>query len=208
MKKLALLLDNTGSMSSYSHEVKNFLSQLSALLASKDATFYGRLFETSLNGRVYTQALSLSHAYQAGGGPTGICNSLDEFLDSLGQQHGFQPTDKVLAIVVTDGKDDRYSADTAKGICERVRIMETALRWDWLFVGTDTAAIAYSAKLGIKPGKTLQMTNNHEGFQAALDSLLHIVNGWAEDKISGDEFFSEQDRTAQTVASGQASKVI
>jgi hypothetical protein len=194
-KKLALLLDDSGSMASHKHTLRSFLDRLQLLLDKKDVQLYARTFSGYI-GNEYVSVADLRRSYSANGSDTDICGSLSKFLDSLNTSTGFQPTDKVLSIVFTDGQDGHYDSGTAKNICERIRTMETALRWDWLFMGTDKKAIEYSTKLGIKPGKTLQMSNTAHNFEAALNSLLNIIDGWAEDKVSGDNFFTDADRSA------------
>lgn len=208
MKKIAFLLDNSGSMASNLPALKTFLSSLNTLLAKKNAGFYGRTFTYNLDSNIHQSPAALSANYYASGG-TAIVSSLNKFVESLNQVNGFESTDKVLAICITDGQEESsYNETTAKNICEQVQIQETILRWDWLFVGTDADAVKFSSKVGIKPGKTLQMTENTQGFKAALDSLYNIIDNWADDLIAGDNFFSDEDRKAQTVASTRGSQLI
>lgn len=192
-KKLAFLLDNSGSMVSHKQLIQIFLKRADSLLATKNATYYGRNFSGTLQSGVYDSAAKHASSYRADGGSTAIQESLLQFIDSLNPRNGFQSTDKVLAVLFTDGQasSSHYYEEIIK---EKITIMENNLRWDWLYIGTDPNAIKFSSCLGIKPGKSLRMSDNYTGFEAALDSLLEIIDGWAENKISGDNFFSDSDR--------------
>ena len=201
---ITFVLDSSGSMETIADDTRGgfnaFLDDQRDEAGTATVTLYD--FNTNVD-RVYARypvadAPELDDENYRPGGRTAlhdaITRAVDETAEDVGAVDPAERPDKVIVVVLTDGKENasETSGDAVRG---RVEHRQEADDWEFLFIGANQDAVLTAEGMGIGRDRSLTMAHDGEGTRDAYRSTSENVReARSEGSMSG---FDAEDRERQ-----------
>jgi hypothetical protein len=183
---IAVVLDRSGSMAPLRDDA---IGGFNTLLEEQRAQAgegrlllvqFDRVCEIVCDAVPLENVPALSRATYVPGAGTALLDALGHTLHEVearieGLPNAARP-DRVLIAVITDGEENssrKYSAPDVRRMIQASR----ARGWDFLFLGTSSAAIEESMAWGIDPSATLHFSATAVGLRQAFRAIGDSLNG-------------------------------
>ena len=204
---ITFLLDSSGSMfnliSSVQSGLNEFLEQQKALDETDLftlVTFHGtpikatplkyvepfsRYMRSSITGH-YHPADSKENVNSLGARYTpqgmtplydAICTSIDELGTRLSETPDGDRPNKVLFVIMTDGKENA-SKHTLQDVQKRIKHQTEVYSWEFIFLGNSAQLVEEAQAWGIAKRNTLAYTSNDEGTREVFDLMSQAAKAY------------------------------
>ncbi|SFF87642.1 von Willebrand factor type A domain-containing protein [Halopelagius inordinatus] len=202
--QITFVLDSSGSMNSIADDTRGgfnaFLDDQRGEAGTATVTLYD--FNTTVD-RVYegypvTDAPELDDENYKPGGQTALYDAIARAVDETAKNiSGIDPVerpDKVIIVVLTDGKENA-SETPQEAVRGRVEHRQEADDWEFLFIGANQDAVLTAERMGIERERSLTMAHDGEGTRDAYRSTSETISeARSNGTMSG---FDEADRQRQ-----------
>ena len=201
---ITFVLDSSGSMHTIADDTRGgfnaFLDDQRDEAGTATVTLYD--FDTTVDkvyeGYPIADAPELDDTNYTPGGRTAlhdaITRAVDETAESIAVVDPAERPDKVIVVVLTDGKENASETpqDAVRG---RVEHRQAADGWEFLFIGANQNAVLTAEGMGIERDRSLTMAHDGEGTRDAYRSTSeNIREVRSEGTMSG---FDAEDRKRQ-----------
>lgn len=202
--QITFVLDSSGSMNSIADDTRGgfnaFLDDQRDEAGTATVTLYD--FNTTVD-QVYERypvadAPELDEENYTPGGQTALYDAITRAIDETGKniaaiEPAEQP-DKVIVVVLTDGKENASETplDAVRG---RIEHRQEADDWEFLFIGANQNAVLTAEGMGIDRDRSLTMAHDGDGTRDAYRSTSeNISEARSQGSMSG---FDDEDRKRQ-----------
>lgn len=201
---ITFVLDSSGSMNSIADDTRGgfnaFLDDQRDAAGAATVTLYD--FDTTVD-RVYegypiADVPKLDDANYRPGGQTAlhdaITRAVDETAKNIAAVDPAERPDKVIVVVLTDGKENA-SETPQEAVRGRVEHRQEADDWEFLFIGANQDAVLTAEGMGIERDRSLTMAHDGEGtrdaYRSTSENISEVRSGGS---MSG---FDDEDRRRQ-----------
>mgnify|MGYP006282133337 CR=1 FL=1 len=202
--QITFVLDSSGSMNEIADDTRGgfnaFLDDQRDEAGTATVSLYD--FNTTVDqvyeGYPVADAPELDDENYKPGGRTAlydaITRAVDETAKNIAAVEPAERPDKVIIVVLTDGKENASETplDAVRG---RVEHRQEADDWEFLFIGANQDAVLTAEGMGIERDRSLTIAHDGEGTRDAYRSTSeNISEARSQGSMSG---FDEEDRQRQ-----------
>ncbi|TMR89496.1 vWA domain-containing protein [Nonomuraea basaltis] len=203
-RRIAVVLDRSGSMYSVKNDAEGGLKVFLADQAKVEATTTVSLYQFDDRFEVVYENTPLADAPDFSlkpRGSTALFDAIGFTIARVGEQIGALPdADKpavVLIVIQTDGEENASREYTAEAVKKLVTLMESTAGWVFVFLSTQMDAFDVADSVGIQRARTV-----HYGGDRTEESLSTASGMVARGSRTGDYSFTNDERDA-TQGGGQ-----
>jgi Mg-chelatase subunit ChlD len=201
---ITFVLDSSGSMSAIEDDTKGGFNTFLDDQKDEEGEATVSLYDFNTNveqvyrGRAVEHAPKLTDDTYSPGGRTAlhdaISTAITETAADLSGMNAENRPDNVIVVILTDGKENA-SETPQERVREQVKYRREEFDWEFLFIGANQDAALTASEMGMHKDKSLNMSHNAEGTQAAYESTSERVSELRQEgSIDG---FDEEDRKRQ-----------
>lgn len=196
---ITIILDRSGSMHSIKSDMEgglaSFMADQAKLPDPANVSLYlfDDKYEVAFENTPIQNAPAITLTPR---GTTALLDAVGKTITSRGEYYASLPEeerpDKVVVIIVTDGRENASSEYTLESIKEMVTLQQDTYKWTFVFLGANFDAVSVGADLGFKGCTSMSYRPTTKGVSKTYRSLSNAVTMLREGGQSVQ--FSDEDR--------------
>lgn len=195
---ITLILDRSDSMRSISQETiigfNEFVNKQKELPV--EATFslvqFDHEYELVHNGIPIESVPALDDKTFVPRGMTALLDAIGKTVDNIGNRlaslNEDQRPEKVVVVIITDGRENSSSQYSLSEINEKISHQRDFYNWEFLFLGANQDAIETAASVGIRRTSSLTFASTPQGTKSAFQSIGRTVEFYTSGAADFAEF--------------------
>lgn len=197
---VAIVLDRSGSMQSVARETRSgFNEYVTTLENDKNADYsvHVTLFDTEVEKRHSdVRPQDVEELDDVNYAPDGMTALYDAAMSTISKtQQLLKEGEKVLFVIMTDGGENSSKEHTRDDFQKKVKELEKAGNWSFVFLGANQDAWANAQHFGFMPGNVVTYTASGTGVRSAFATVASNTTAFAMNaNMTTDSFFSDKDK--------------
>jgi len=197
---VAVVLDKSSSMESVARETRSgFNEYITTLENDKNADYsvHVTLFDTEVQ-KVHSDVRpqDVEELDDVNYRPGGMTALYDACMMTISKTQQFlKEGEKVLFVIMTDGEENASKESTRDDFNKKVKELEKAGNWSFVFLGANQDAWATAQHLGFSHGNVATYTASSAGVRSAFATVANNTTAFAMNaSTTTDSFFSDKDK--------------
>ena len=187
LTEIIIVLDESGSMNGCKNDTiggfNNFVESQKKLPGTAKLTLvkFNTEYDVVLNGIDIQNVQPLTDATYGPGGMTALLDATGRAIDEVGKRLASTSEDerpeRVMAIIITDGKENSSREYTGVQIKEKVENQKKQFNWEFIFMGANIDAWSVGSSLGSSINVNFNVKDMSRSMKAASVNTAYHRSG-------------------------------